>query len=272
MEEEKSTLSSEKGKTGENRYVIESVMKTLQILFTFRHSPYQFTIAEIEASTKLSKNQVFRSLKSLEEFGIIRMLANGQYVVTPIIYQLVPAVGLDAPIEEVAQPFMENLQQATGETVNLCCLVEGQSVLVARKDSKHGVRLTSTVGIRSPMHAGASPKAMLAFFPPEEQEKVYAMVPYYQKFTEKTVNDPDLLRAEMIETKNRGYSISDEDFELGARGVGAPIFDKHGNVVAGITVGGPISRVGYDKLPEFGALIIEEAKRISRLLGYYPNT
>lgn len=269
---EKLNQLPEKDKTGESRYVIESVMKTLQILFTFRLAPYEFSITEIEALTRMSKNQVFRSLKSLEEFGVIRMLANGKYVVTPMIYQLVPAVGLDAPIEEVAQPFMEKLQVITGETVNLCCLVEGQSVLVARKDSKHGVRLTSTVGIRSPLHVGASPKAMLAFFPPEEQEKVYAMVPYYQKYTEKTVNDPDLLRAEMAETKERGYSISDEDFELGARGTGAPIFDQHGRVVAGITVGGPISRVGYDKLPEFGQLVIEEAKRISRLLGYYPES
>jgi DNA-binding IclR family transcriptional regulator len=250
-------------------YVIESAIKTLQVLFAFRRPPHRFTLPEIEAAVGLSKNQVFRSLKSLEEFGLLRMEASGHYRVTPLIYQVAFAADMDLPLEEVAQPILDELQAVTRETVNLCCLVEGQSVIVARRHSDHSVKLTVRLGQRTALHAGAVPKAMLAFLPREEQERVLAMVPLLQRYTDKTVQSSDMLRLELEEIRRRGYSISDEDFEPGARGVGAPIFDRRGRVVGGISAGGPVSRVGYDKLPEFGALVVEAARKISRYLGYF---
>ncbi|GAA3410229.1 IclR family transcriptional regulator [Paenibacillus hodogayensis] len=258
-------------KNGESRYAIESVMKTLQVLFSFCEPPYRFTIADLETTTGLSKNQVFRSLKSLEEFGLLRMESEGYYVVTTITYNLALAAEPDAPLEELAQPVMESLQRATGETVNLCCLLDGQSTIIARRHGKQGVRLMSRLGQRTPLHAGACPKAILAFLPIEEQEKVLGMLPHYQKITENTVADPDQLRIELEEIRRRGYSISDEDYEAGARGVGAPIFGKNGKVIAAISAGGPTIRVGPEALPEFGQLTVEAADKISKFLGYFPK-
>ncbi|MCR8629963.1 IclR family transcriptional regulator [Paenibacillus radicis (ex Xue et al. 2023)] len=258
-------------KTGESRYAIESVMKTLQVLFSFCEPPYRFTIGELESLTGLSKNQVFRSLKSLEEFGLLRMEAGGQYLVTAMVYNLSMAVEHDAPLEELAQPIMEQLQQATGETVNLCCLLEGQSTIIARRHSKQGLRLMSRLGERMPLHAGACPKAMLAHLPVEEQEKVLSMVPHYQKMTEKTVSDPNLLRIELDQIRKRGYSISDEDYEAGAIGVGAPIFGKNGKLIAAISAGGPTIRVSQDDIPMLGQITVEAANKISRILGYFPT-
>ncbi|ULO09056.1 IclR family transcriptional regulator [Paenibacillus sp. 19GGS1-52] len=260
------------GKSVESRYTIESVMKTLQILFSFCEPPYRFSIGELEEVTGLSKNQIFRSLKSLEEFGMLRMEPDGFYVVTAMAYNLAVAAEPDAPLEEVAPPIMEQLQQETGETVNLCILFEGQSTIIARRHSKQGVRLMSRLGHRTPLIAGAGPKAMLAFLSVEEQEKELGMMPFYQKQTPKTEVNPNVLRVELQETRKRGYSISLEDFELGAIGVGAPIFDKAGNVVGAISAGGPISRVNPDDLSGFGQMTLEAAGKISRILGYIPRS
>ncbi|MDF2725773.1 MAG: transcriptional regulator, IclR family, partial [Paenibacillus sp.] len=258
-------------KANESRYAIESVMKTLQVLFSFCEPPYRFTISELEDMTGLSKNQVFRSLKSLEEFGLLRMETEGCYVVTTIAYKLALAAEPDAPLEELAQPVMEHLQRASGETVNLCCLFDGQSVIIARRHSKQGVRLMSKLGQRSPLHAGACPKAMLAYLPQEDQEKVINMLPHYQKLTPQTVTDPDQFRIELDEIRSRGYSISDEDFEMGARGVGAPIFGKNGNVIAAISAGGPTIRVSAEQFEHLGQLTMEAADKISKFLGYFPK-
>ncbi|RED63927.1 IclR family transcriptional regulator [Cohnella lupini] len=258
-------------KAGESRYAIESVMKTLQVLFSFCEPPYRFSIGELETITGLSKNQVFRSLKSLEEFGLLRMEPGGYYLVTAIAYNLSLAAEPDAPLEEVAQPIMVQLQQETGETVNLCCLLEGQSTIIARRHSKQGIRLMSRLGQRSALNAGAGPKAMLAFLSPDEQETVLGMLPHYQKLTEKTITDPNLLRVELDEIRKRGYSISDQDFEWGAIGVGAPIFGRNGNVIGAISAGGPVSRVGQQSLARLGQLTVEAAGKISRILGYLPG-
>lgn len=253
---------------GESRYAIDSAIKTLTVLFAFKAEPHAFTISEMEQLVDLSKNQVFRCLKSMEEFGLVRLDQNGKYRLTPLISQLAFVNDADAPLEEVAQPVMDQLQEITGETVNLCCLVDGHSVIVARRHSNHGVRLTVKLGQRSALHAGASPKAMLAFLPIDEQEKVIAMLPSLHRYTEHTASDRDLLRRELEQIRARGYSVSDEDFEKGARGAGAPIFGKEGQVVGGISAGGPTSRVGPEQLEWFGEVVVFAARRISRALGH----
>jgi DNA-binding IclR family transcriptional regulator len=252
----------------ESRYTIEAVIKTLQVLFAFRTPPHRFTSAEIESNVRMSKNQVFRSLKSLEDFGLLRMEPSGHYRVTPLIFQLTAAADLDTPLEEIALPVMEHLQAATDETVNLCSLIDGQAVIVARKDSKHAVRLSTKLGQRTSLHAGASPKAMLAFLPVEEQERVLSMLPVLPRYTQRTISNSDELRLELQRIRNCGYSISDEDVEEGARGVGAPIFGPRGEVVGAISVGGPVSRVSYDKIEYFAEQVVKAARKISRMLGY----
>jgi DNA-binding IclR family transcriptional regulator len=258
-------------KNSESRYTIESVLKTLQVLFSFCERPHRFSIGDLETFTGLSKNQVFRSLKSLEEFGLLRIDSSGYYVVTALAYNLSLAAEPEAPLEEVAQPIMEQLQIATGETVNLGCLSEGQCIIIARRHSKQGVRLMTRLGQRTPLNAGASPKAMLAFLPTVEQEKVLSMLPHYQKLTEKTITDPDILRVELDQTRKRGYSISDEDFESGAIGVGAPIFGRNGKVIAAISAGGPTTRLDKECYVLFGAFAMEAANKISKILGYFPD-
>lgn len=255
-------------KIKESRYSIESVLKSMELLFCFAKPPYRFNITDMEEATGFSKNQVFRLLKSFEEFGLLRMQQDGHYVITPIIYNLVAAVETDAPLEEVALPVMEQLQQSTGETVNLGFLVEGQCTIIARRHGNQAVRLMTRLGQRTPLHAGACPKAMLAFLPEEEREKVTAMLPHYQKITSSTQTDPDLLRTEIDRIRTLGYSVSDEDFEAGAIGVGAPIFNREGKVIAAISAGGPTARVTLDMVPELAKQTIEAAQKISKLLGY----
>jgi DNA-binding IclR family transcriptional regulator len=252
---------------GASRYAIDSALKTLQVLFAFAEPPHALTMVEIEQVVGLSKNQVFRCLKSMEEFGLVRLDQEGKYRVTPLIRRLASAAENEPPLEEIALPVMIQLQQMTAETVNLCCLVEKHSVIVARRHSRHGVRLNVRLGERTGLHAGASPKAMLAFLSAETQEEVISMLPSLHRYTDRTAQDRDLFRRELEETRARGYSISDEDFEPGARGVGAPIFGRDGNVVGGISAGGPISRVGPGQVELFGQLTVLAARRVSRMLG-----
>jgi DNA-binding IclR family transcriptional regulator len=89
--------------------------------------------------------------------------------------------------------------------------------------------------------------------------------------TEKTVIDPDLLRVELDQIRKQGYSISNEDFEAGAIGVGAPVFGRDGKVIAAISAGGPIIRVSQDSLAHFGQLTVDAANKLSRILGYFPS-
>lgn len=249
-------------------YVIQAVIKTFDVLFAFRDPPHRFTLAELSRKTGLGKNQTYRCIKSLEHYGVVRSDEEGRFLLTGALYSLAVHAIEESSIIQVAQPFMDQLARETGESINLIALVDGMAVAVDRRESSAGVRLATRLGARVPLHAGAVPKAILAHLPREEQEKVLGMLPFLTKYTEKTVTDPERLRAELAEIRRRGFSISDEDFERGARGAGAPIFDSSGSVIAGISAGGPTVRVDDARLQEFGERVRQAARQISRQLGY----
>ncbi|RIH93121.1 HTH-type transcriptional regulator KipR [Meiothermus granaticius NBRC 107808] len=254
----------------QNQYVMNSSYRTLQVLLAFAAPPHRFTLTEVTQRMGLEKNQVYRSLKTLEEAGFLRTDADGRFSLTPILGVLAAASAGNRPssLVDVAAPFMDRLAAETGESVNLFVLVGEFAVCVDRRDSTQRVRVASVLGQSIPLHVGAVPKAILANLPEAEQERILNRLPSYPRYTERTVMEPAKLRRELAQIRERGYSVSDGDFDLAARGVGAAIFDQGGQVTGGISVGGPEFRVDDATLGRFAELIVQVARAISRQLGY----
>jgi IclR family acetate operon transcriptional repressor len=163
---------------------------------------------------------------------------------------------------------MDEVAAKSQETINLFVRAGDLAVCIDRRESKHLVKLGSVLGRSVPLHAGAVPKAILAHLPEAQRRQVIARLSSLPRYTEKTVLEPETLERELELTRERGYSVSDEDFDAAARGVGAPIFDERGEVIAGISVGGPSFRVNDEMLAEFSQLISRVAHAISQRLGY----
>jgi len=254
----------------QNQYVISSAYRTLQVLLAFGAPPHRFSLAELTARMEPDKGQIYRSLKTLEEAGFLRMNADGRFSLTPLLGVL-GAASADtrgASLVDVAGPYLDWLGAQTGETVHLFALAGEVAVCVDRRESTYPVRLSSVLGLSVPLHAGASPKAILAHLPEEVQAHILAQLSGYPRYTGKTVTDPEALREELQEIRALGYAISDEDVDVSARGVGAPVFDHAGGVVGGVSLGGPSFRVDDEALREFGELILQGARAISKGLGY----
>lgn len=251
------------------RYVIASALRTLELLKVFAQRPHRFTFPELTAITGLEKNQLYRSVKTLEEAGFLALGVDGSLALTPLLHQLSSASAHDAhrSLPDIAAQHLDDLVATTGESVHLFVRNGDYAICVDRRESLHMVRLASVLGITVPLHAGAVPKAMLAFMPERDQERILTDLAALPAYTERTVLDADALRQELVAIRERGYAISDEDYDSSARGVGAPIFDDLGTVVAGISVGGPSFRVGAETLSAFGALVTQKAAAISRSLG-----
>jgi len=253
-----------------NQYVIQSALRTLQVLLAFGKPPHRFGLSDLLLVTPFEKNQLYRSLRTLEAAGFIVADSGGRYTVTPVVNVLSAASAHGRPLTlvEVASPHLDALADETGEAVNLNALAGDQAVCLDRRESPHAVRLASVLGQAYPLHAGAGPKAMLAFLSEELRAQVLKKVDSYPNYTPATQRDPRLLQKELEQTRERGYSISDGDFDEAARGVGAPIFDASGQVVGAVSVGGPSFRVGEAELARYAPLIIRVAKAISNGLGH----
>ena len=74
------------------------------------------------------------------------------------------------------------------------------------------------------------------------------------------------LLADLEHSKSEGYAVDDEENSLGARCLGAPVFDASGNVIAALGASGTLTQVDQASIPRIGEALKETARRISRQL------
>ena len=247
-------------------YVITSALKTLHVLQAFAEPPYTFTLADLAGSLDMDRNQIYRSLKTLEEAGMVAPNGEGAFQ----LGQAAAALGTVASrhqsrnIIDVARPFLDHLASATQETVHLMITKGDQVVCIDERESPLGIRLASVLGITAPLHAGATAKAVLAHLNPTRIERILADLDRLPKYTGRTATEREDLRAELDLIRERGYALSDGDFDPSARGVGAPIFNVSGVPIGAVSVGGPTFRIDDARVVQLAQLVTAAARNIGR--------
>jgi IclR family acetate operon transcriptional repressor len=250
-------------------YVIASALRTLEVLQAFSVPPHQLGLAEAIERLGLERNQAYRSLKTLEAAGFIIQTSDARFELGPAAANLAVAGArvASSSIYDVVTPYLDHLASETQETVHFFIRRGQQAICIDRRESPQSVRLMSILGRTLPLHAGAVPKAMLAFLPSREANAVLERLNDLPTFTEHTLIQRADLEAELARIRTRGYAISDEDFDPSARGVGSHIEDADGRVVGGISVGGPSFRINDATLAHFGDLVQHATTEISQHLA-----
>lgn len=250
-------------------YVIASALRTLQVLHAFAIPPHRFGLADVVERLGLERNQAYRSLKTLEAAGFLVQDGDARFEPGPAAAALATAATRfhSASVIDVAGPVLDRLASETHETVHLFVRTGDRAVCVDRRESSQSVRLVSVLGRSLPLHAGAVPKAILAWLPDHEREAVIARLADLPAYTDRTIRDPEALQAQLAAIRKSGHSLSDEDFDASARGAGAPIFAADGVVVGGVSVGGPSFRIDDTTLARFTDLVKGAAAEISRNLA-----
>lgn len=252
-----------------SRYTVQAAVKTLDVLFAFRGANGPLVVPEVAARLGLTRNQVYRCLKTLTAVGLVREGMRG-FSLTEKLLELVPAMDQES-ILAVAEPVLLQLRDETGETVNLVLPVDEYEVqCVATYQTTHNVGVLTRLGTRSYLHGGAVAKAILAYMAPERAERFLARLPFLPRYTRHTFTDPEALRAELRRVRARGYAVSEQDFEEGGRGVGVPIFAPDGRALGGVSVGAPAPRMDDQALDRCAKLTLAAAAMISQRMGHRP--
>lgn len=147
---------------------------------------------------------------------------------------------------EQAQPIMNQLVAAVGETVQLARLDGIENVYIAISESPEPMRLASSVGMRLHSHATGIGKALLSQLDPAEAER-RLRADALPRLTEHTITDVDLITTELAAIRQRGYAIDDGEFTVGCRCVAVPVATSpDGNLVAALSITMPTSRTDQD--------------------------
>jgi IclR family acetate operon transcriptional repressor len=156
--------------------------------------------------------------------------------------------------------------EQTGETANLGIEQNGHVLFVSQVETHASIRAFFPPGTLSRLHASGIGKALMAQMDKTRVDKLLAAAPLEQ-FTEFTLTQRTALIADLATTRARGYAIDGEERNIGMRCIAAPVFDIHGEAVAGISVSGPTSRVGPERIADFSADVVIAARALTAAIG-----
>lgn len=253
---------------GDRKYTISAVEKTMHILESLASEGAGATLAQLSTTLGMPKPTLFRYLTTLQEMGYVQKdPSTDGYTLGLKAFELGNLAMPQRTVREIALPEMHSLLDRFSETVNLGIMDRGQVLYLEILESPQAMKMSARVGSRDYAHATSLGKAMLAFMPDEEVETI-VQVHGLPARTEKTITTFTEFRQELVSVRRRGYAIDTGENEPTARCVGAPIFDRFGQVAAAMSLSGPAHRLSDQQVEAVGRALTQAASRISQRIGY----
>jgi DNA-binding IclR family transcriptional regulator len=248
---------------------IQSVRRATDITSLFSMSQPALGITQIAKALELNKATVWGIVTTLEQEGFLQQDPETQkYSLGPKLFELGMAFVSNLEINAKASRPVHNLASRTGMNARIG-IWSGKSVLVTSMAlPKAEDSLSPQIGPRVPAYCSALGKVLLAFMEREALEEYLAGVEL-MRHTATTIVSVEALRADLEQTRERGYSITREEMIPGVIAMGAPVFGKERRLVAAISLSGPPKLVAGRKLEEAATELMNTAAQISQEMGYY---
>lgn len=249
---------------------VRAVSRALALLRCFSHESAGFTLAELAEKVGLSKSTALRLLFTLEEQAFVEHdPITGKYQLGLALIEL-GAIALEhLDLRHAARPLLELLREQTQESVSLTVMDSDDVLYVEMLESPQAVRISARPGRRLPTYCTGTGRAFLAFGPEDDIERVLSQD--LKAYTPHTKTDPHELREAIEETQQRGFSVCEQEFELGITAIGAPIWGADGQIAGVIGVVGPSYRIPFERALRLGEAARGTADTISRQLGAPPG-
>ncbi|MBX6353615.1 MAG: IclR family transcriptional regulator [Thermoflavifilum sp.] len=243
---------------------MQSIDRVAGILDCFSADVTDLTLGEIAERTNLPKPTVYRLLSAMRKHRWIEQdERTGMYRLGFRLVTLGAMVPGQMNLRQSALPVMTRLAESTKETVNLNVIDGNERVCVELVEGSHAIRHFVKLGTRNSLISGASGKVLLAYMSPVRRDEILRTI--YARDT----LDMTHLQQELEHIRQQGYAVTYGNRVPGACGISAPLFDRTGCLIAGLTVSGPIERI-REREATIVAQLLEAAAEISARLGYIP--
>ncbi|MDD7973101.1 IclR family transcriptional regulator [Roseinatronobacter alkalisoli] len=242
--------------------MIKSVDKALRLLEILSQSDRPMRLRDISDASGLTRSNAFRMLQTLRDLGYVQQNGDGSYYdLTLKLFEVSARKVASNSLVSAAHPILQRLSEHVTENVMLSVREDLTSVVIDRIESRAFVRTFAYLGARAPLHTVSGGKVLLAYAP---DEVVAAMSQNLVRFTARTITDPDRLAQEIAAIRKRGYATAFHEINEAARGVAVPIRSRHGDVVAALSISGPMEDLSDELIGDFVAFLKEHAALIER--------
>lgn len=236
---------------------VRAVARALDILLAFTTSDDALTASDLLKRVDLSRPTLYRLLHTLEEKGFIKSSGDPQR------FKLGSAVGhlshvwtASLDVATVAQPMMQELWNATKETVALFLHRGNIRACIAELPSPQPLSFKRGVGYTESIFKGASGRAILAFM-----DDTYGYVNEHTASGE--IPNPGKFLKELERIKHVGHAISKDELITGAVAIAAPFFGSDKKVMGSLAVFGPSARLDEKQISLISVILQTQAKKLS---------
>jgi DNA-binding IclR family transcriptional regulator len=245
-----------------------AVERALAMLEAVAQEPEGLSNAEISRKLQIPKSSASYILRTLETQGYLtRAEQTGKYRVGLKVLSLSRGALSGIDVREVALPIMRHLVEKTNLTCHLAILDGPDAVYIEKVEPTGFIRMDTWVGRRMRVHATSVGKALVAHIPRERLEKIIADSGM-EKRTAKTITTLPRLVKDLDKVREQGYAVDDEENNIGARCLGAPIFTQDGSIEASLGLSGTINQVNSHTMPRIIEHLKDAARHVSMQLGY----
>ena len=250
------------------RNYIKSLIKAVSVMKSFEPNNPELGVSDVARRVGLSKPTTNRILATLVYGGLLEQNGEtGKYMIGSGLFSLGNLFLITRDIVKVAEPLVKELNELTGEVVNVHIRDKGYSIIVLREESKHTFRFAYHVGSVFPAYAVAAGKALLSELTDAEINRLY---PHERltPLTPKTVTTRKELKKELAQVRKTGIAFNREQSREGVESIASVIRDAGGTAVAAMSIAAPVFMMNQVKRKKLTTIVRLGTSLMSYQLGY----
>jgi DNA-binding IclR family transcriptional regulator len=236
--------------------------RAIRIMDVLAHTPGA-SIRDLTGRLGIPRSTVYRLINTLTVNGLVVPEGDQGFALGPRLVQLARGVRQGADLVATVRPVMDDLARALSCSVKLSVLDDETALVVAVSQGPQTYSVSTQVGRRFPLHAGAASKVLAAWQDPEARAWLSRPL---AKLTEQTITDPAILTRHLADVRRSGYARDQGEYARGVNAIAYPVMASEGQCVASLSI--PYL-VGLDPDTEesYRAGLERAARHCSRLLG-----
>ncbi len=234
------------------RRVINSVDRAVTILKLFLRERPEWSLSEISQRLPLHKSTAHFLLATLVSHGLLSQdPATRRYRLGLLAFEFALKGNGILGLRDAARPLLERLTASSRETALLCIPVGERLLIADAVEPADGIRVAVPVGRRLPLTCGAAGKAYFAGLD-EAEARRHLGPELLPRFTGNSITAPERYLAEVRRSRDRGYAVDFEEFEVGVRAVGFPLRPQGLPAVGVLCVVGMARRLSEKRMHAIG--------------------
>ncbi len=243
----------------------QTVQRAIRVLGLIATTPS--SIEQVASFMGTHRSTALRTLQVLEAEKVVVRDRHNVFRLGSRLINLANAALENIDLRSVAAPFLTDLNYRVEHTIHLAMLEGDTVVYIDKREARQSVRMYSRIGNTAPMHCTGVAKALVAFLPPADRDRIAADIDY-TIHTDNTLATAEAYLTDLDATVARGYAIDNLEHEPWVNCIAAPVFEASGRATASVSITTTTLSCDYETLITMVPMLLEASHGISREFGW----